>query len=798
MSRFMSHGMLLAFAAVSAVSTSSCLSACFGSTIGEGAARLSVRQAGALTALVNADSTCGFASDAARASEVVEGEPGGPGRSIIAVRGCAIDVVDFAIEGCTGSTFVTGKLVVDAVRTLEGTVTGRSEAPILPAGPDAVAIDVSARVESLRVVDGADDNVMTQTGGTFSFTARPRLAADVDKGLCSVPTSNVRIAPIVMTGADVTLDTPDLDVTVRVASSSLDATNGLVGDSENVVSGSIEIDGQSIAVRRALNDTYDRATFEESFACNEELAQPVDFDCGKPTKLVAGGAARLAVQAIGKIVATLQDDDVCGFAGRGADEIVPQGEDGVRGVAVWRTIDCAVTTSAGTLLVSATKSVRGRLTGDALTPVIPEESDAVILAIEEARGAFIVETEAASLLIENASLSGMARPRLAIGEAGICTVATAHASVEANIARADATLITGALRIPAAIEELSVRAVNGRAHNGVVNRIEGGLVVDDERIVLGAPAAASGAAFDGTSSGASTGEPLVSDFDEAAFDAAVNATPGIRAPASFDCDPRAFLALQAARLLINNTGDLAARLGDDEVCGFGGGLGALITPDDVADLGDGTAVATIETEGCAIAGELSESCVGDIGEPIGLATFDASLFVTGLRVPFTDVVLPNDTRSTRIVIERATLDGTGKRSFDADGAAGPAHLVATGDVSAVIEPSLAQGALGLFDVGTPVAHIEVRSARLDAVLFLTAAGDVALPLVVEDIDLRANNGPAGGVNGEATENTIAGSIVVDGLRVDIAAGTVLVPGQTPASFDASFVCGDVNAPVGRD
>lgn len=761
------------------MASASCMSSCFGQTIGDGVARLSVRQAGALTALINADTACGFASEAARASETVEGDPGDLGRSKVTVRGCAIDVVALPLESCSGVTFVTGKLVVDAVRTLQGTVTGIADAAILPAGPDAVAIDVTAQVDSLRVVDDGDDHVMTQTGGTFTYTARPRLAADAEQGLCAVATSHVRFAPLVMTNARVTLDTAELDVSAHIGSMSVEATNGVVGDSENEVAGSVTVDGVTQHVARALSDTYDRASFDASFTCNERLAVPVDFDCGTPTKLVAGGAARLAVKAIGNIGALMQQDEVCGFAGRGPDVIVADADSDTRGTAVWRSVDCPVTTSAGTLLVTASMSLRGRLTGDALTPVIPERSDGVILAIEEAHGAFIVETEAASLLLANAMLSGTARPRLAVGESGICTVATAHASVEANIARADATLIKGALRLPVTLEQLAVRAVNGRAENGMTNHIEGSLVVDGELVSLGAQ------------------EELVTGFNDAAFDALVNETPNIRAPASFECDPRAFLGLQAARLLISNTGDLAARLGDDAQCGFGGGLGALLNPDDVVDLGDGTWRSTIVTEGCAIAGASTQNCLAETSEPIGVATFDASLFITGLHVPFTQIVVPDTPRSTRIVIERAQLDAAGKRNFSDDGAPGPAHVVATGVVSATIEPSLAGRALAVFDVATPVAHIALSSERLDVTLFLTAVGDVALPLVLEEIDLVANNGPAGDDTVDI-ENSIEGSLVIDGRRVDIARGTVLVPGQTPSSFDASYVCGDVDEAIGRD
>src|SRR4051812_34190701 len=100
-------------------------------SVANGVARLTIRNVGAVATIINADTTCGFSSDAVKAAAVLNGSVGGQGSLVLTVTDCEIDLANSEIsKTCDDpavSTTVNGKIKVSATRTVVGTLTGSAE-----------------------------------------------------------------------------------------------------------------------------------------------------------------------------------------------------------------------------------------------------------------------------------------------------------------------------------------------------------------------------------------------------------------------------------------------------------------------------------------------------------------------------------------------------------------------------------------------------------------------------------------------------------------------------------------------
>ena len=284
--------------ALLALSTSACLEKCAPGRVGPGVARLTVRNTGAVIQLVNADTRCGFESDAVLKNFTVDGQPGTLGSVTWRVDACEIDLETAATVSydCNQvATAATGKIVVTAERTVAGTVTGAADQPVVPISPDAVTINlIDVEFHDFKVEASNTDNVLIQKSGHLSAIAKPRLAAAVD-GICQVPTPNIEISEIKYSGAEVHVIAEGRSFDVPVASSNITAVNGVHGERENWIGGSVEVWGKTakfLGGGEHLDPDYDPEAFVEGYACTEDLQVPIVWECGDLGPLLAQGAAR--------------------------------------------------------------------------------------------------------------------------------------------------------------------------------------------------------------------------------------------------------------------------------------------------------------------------------------------------------------------------------------------------------------------------------------------------------------------------------------------------------------------------
>src|SRR5262245_59695217 len=130
-------------------------------TVGMGLARLSVRDAAVITAILANDATCGFASPTVLAAGEVHGNVGETGTVTWKVEKCVLDLGELHTvdTDCNGvETKVGGKVTVTATRTIEGELTGNPHNPVVPLKPDAVVVTHEAVSEGFVAQQSSSDS----------------------------------------------------------------------------------------------------------------------------------------------------------------------------------------------------------------------------------------------------------------------------------------------------------------------------------------------------------------------------------------------------------------------------------------------------------------------------------------------------------------------------------------------------------------------------------------------------------------------------------------------------------------
>ncbi|HEY4220751.1 MAG TPA: hypothetical protein VGO62_05395, partial [Myxococcota bacterium] len=296
---------------------------CAPDQVGQGVARLTIRNVGAMVSLVAADTACGFASDAVNAGAVATGDVGGAGKLTFTVTSCSIDAGKSKDLGkdCAGAdTTAAGKVVISATKEIVGTLTGDADNPIVPAGPDSVTITISkAEFTSFEVTSSTSANKLTQVKGSLSAVAKPRLAVSASTGACAVVTPNVQFSKIAYAASTVHVDSPDNTFDADVTTSDISAQNGAGPGGENTISGSMTVFGSKVDVKDdgKLDPDYDAAKFKAGYVCTDDLAAPESFVCADLTPALADGAARLTIKMLATITSLIDADASCGFSSAG-------------------------------------------------------------------------------------------------------------------------------------------------------------------------------------------------------------------------------------------------------------------------------------------------------------------------------------------------------------------------------------------------------------------------------------------------------------------------------------------------
>lgn len=766
---------------------------CAPGLVGEGVAKLTIRNSGAILELINADDRCGFESAAARASVVVEGAPGTEGTATWTVEECDIELVEPVVKAdCRGvETSMQGLLRVSARRVVAGVVSGDPANPVVPIGPDAVTIHVDeAKFIDFRVESSTDENVLTMLTGQVRFEAKPRLARSRSSGVCMVPTPNILIRDIEYLGARLRVQTGSRDFMVPVPSSKLWAVNGSHGGTTNDIGGKLTVWNVDVDVDPSdgLDPEYEPLAFEAGYACADDLVNPVSFDCAGLGEKLSQGAGRLTVQSFGTMVDLLDKDERCGFrspAVLAATHL--EGEVGGLGAAEQKVESCtlevppgtvartdctgATTEVSGRVTVSATKRIEGRLTGDPLEPAVPMKDGPARIDVHLAvLDGFRVASGPNALTQVSGTLSGSLFPRVAKDASrGACSVETGIARFE-NLRYTDAALIVESPsgRFETTVPESDLRAVNGR-WGGDENLLRGHITVGADRFDLPSDPADDG---------------LDPEYDPAAFDAKWQCGD-VTLPPSFDCHFVAPIAQGAAQLGVKTIGTLAKLLESDTVCGFAspGVKATTITSGELGREG-GSARFVVDTP-CRIVlppgTVVEEDCHGVKTYAEGTVRLTGTKTIHGwLSGHPDDPAVPD--RPDAVEVRVAADFSDFRLSIDPGG---HGIEVASGGLSGTVRPRLAiDTARGACALPTPVAQLEDVAWR-DAALRITSEG--------KTFEVHAGSSSLLAVNGaiDGMENHLVGHVEIDGERVSIPTDPtrpVLDPEYDAARFAASYAC----------
>ena len=780
--------------------------------VGDGAARLTVQNAGVLLSVINTDTHCGFGNAEVMTEYTMEGEVGQVGTVTWSVQHCELDFgLDPNAEpvtvssDCTGAeTRVKGRIIVDATRTIEGLLTGNPETPVVPQSPDAVTLTLHAVVFGYRAQMGEAAASALIKQGVIDLKAGVHLARSASLGVCSIPTNAITIDSLVVSDAAYEIDDGEghvFDVPIRRAD--LSAQVGSYRGRENEIKGNISVwdDTVDLAHDQKLDPTYDPATFVESFACVEDLQLPLEYACESLAPRLAEGAAKLTINTVGNLVSAFSKDTTCGLespAVRAAAEVTGTvGREG--GTATYRIDEpCVIDFGearvmpgdcvgyspviSGRVAFTGSLEVRGRRTGNPDEPIIPTSRDAATLRFRLVLEGTSVQGSAPEVMeVAHGAVSGTMFPRLAIDTVtGACSVDTPVVSFE-DVAwepGVAATIRASGNALGITIESSNLDAQNGKKGERE-NYLAGEIVVGGEHYDIPLD----------------DGEPTLDPgYDPDAFREGYLCGAVREATSDDECDMHQVIADGVARLIIQSTGTIAGAINADENCGFSNTMDVLKNPTNVegragqmgsltwavrdCGVGPGTTAAVYETD-----------CIGGTTHWVGTANVDSTRTVRGMRedveVPLLgrvpDSIAPQSPESVDLWLTDVTLDEFASWAM-APGQQEPLGVLTIhdGTLDAFLKPITGWSEdQQRYTVATPVATIQGVHLQ-NAHVTLQAQG-MTFVIDVADSNLFAVNGRAG-----LSENVINGTVTIDGDVVQI--GGALNPDYDADELSASWAC----------
>jgi hypothetical protein len=766
-----------------------------------GVARLSVRNMGNVVALTSADARCGFASDEVNRTREENGRLGSEGSVTWRVRDCVIDLGGLQeVSGdCNGDTTqASGAIKVTATKTVVGILTGNAASPVVPLKPDAVNIDVTVAFDDYQVRSSTSAAWLTNVDGTVSFTLQPHLGVSDSLDVCAVPTADVTLRELVYSNAKAKVMSGGREFKVEVPQSRVHAQVGRWEGEENSLEGLLtvwdrEVDLSTTEDKSGLDPEYNAEKLVSSVACRTDLRQPQTYECPALKPRLVQGASALTVQTFGKLVSLVSKDSACGFASDAVNQhpnLV--GEPGMgEGTAEYNiSAPCTITFASktqvdedcngvktyakGTVTVTGTKRVRGILTGDINTAVVPTTRDAGEITVNAAFSGFSISTSdsSAALIVQSGAMTGTMAPRLAKdASTGACSLPTPVVTFK-GLEWQDAELLlqNGANTFRLTAETSALEAQSG-AKDGRTNYLAGTMRVDGE--VMNVPT-------DG-------GNPVLDpDYDANAFATSFACIPHLQIPSDDgDCDMTAKLAEASTRLVVRDFGAVAQLLEADTSCGFSSEAvksSVVIT----GQLGKDGAEATYHiSQPCTVHLPekimLGTDCLGVATYAQGTATVTGTKKVRGIRTGSEDnPIIP--TRRDPAEITLAATFG----DFSATCTDSPNVLtINNGSISGTLRPRLAKDAeSGACSISTPVAEFENLTLG-PSTLTLNASG--------KRFRLEVSSGNVNAINGNKGERTnwLAGSLNVENRTITVPldpAAPLLNPEFDMGRFTASYAC----------
>ncbi len=772
--------------------------------VGQGVARLTVRNAAVITAVLAEDSTCGFKSKAALESAKVQGTTGQLGTVTWTVTDCTIDFgaqLEALSKDCSGvETSAGGKVVVSATRVVEGMLTGSSVNPVIPNRPDATTVTHTATLTDFVSARTDSPASLKVISGKLSWTALPKLAVSKTKGVCAVATNELGLSGITYEDAELFVDSGSRRFNVPVGTSDLKAQLGRWGDEENALSGTLTVWGGPVELPKdgdkdGLDPAYDAAKFLESYACKDDLATPVDRSCPPLQDRLAQGASQLSVSMFGTIASVIDDDTRCGFASPTVMASARlMGSVGGEGsvtytissacVQQWAQATAAKTDChmlerrlQGKVSVTGTKTVRGLLTGDPAAPVVPTSRDAakVVLTMTFEN---LTSTDSAStsgLTVESGTLTGELGSRLALDTtSGACSIKTpvvyfrslswANAKVQVHSDGAQYPLTLGA-------SKLDAQAGPREDHT---NWLEGTLTVDGTARQIPVK-----------------GPPILDPSYEAAHHLASYAClPNIKVPQNDEqCSFKEALAKNVARLVVQTAGTVASMVNKDTSCGFDGTLKKL-NPDEVIGEAGEIGSMTWSVSRCELAprgdAQVDQGCTGGRRYASGRSTVSGSRKVVGereTRLLVVASIIPRTRDAVTLDLSDIQLSDFAAWSI-APGQSAPAGklTIHAGRLTTYMKPILGELASdpGRFEIPTPVAQFD--RITLTGARATLQAGAKVFSLELPEVTLAAQNGSFRGKS-----NVVSGRVKIGTTLVELPE-MPLDPGFMQAAFDSTYAC----------
>lgn len=782
--------------------------------VGIGVARLSVRNAAVLTAIAGEDTTCGFKSAAVLASARVDGQAGGEGAVTWTVENCTLDLGELHVlaTDCRGvETSVGGKVTISGTRTVEGVLTGDPASPVVPNKSKAVTIRQTVDATNFAVKRSDSTSALTIESGKFSWTARPPLAIATATEMCTITTNELTLSELTWEAAKVQVQSGERNFSVDIDSSSLSAQMGVGPDGENTLDGALSLWGTRVTIptekdKQGLDPTYDPGLFVESYACKNDLKQPISRACPSLTDRLAQGASSLSVSVFGTLASAIDEDTRCGFASPASlASARATGQVGGLGDVTFTITGCQMTWAMPTALktdcfgnsrliqgqvtASGTKTVRGRLTGDPAAPVIPNVRDAASVTLSMGFDT-LTATESNTtrgLIITSGTLRGTLGSRLGVDTtSGACSIKTPvvfFRDLEWSDARL--TVISGASRYPLHATASSLDAQSG-AREDHENWLEGSLTLGGKAFTIP------------TGGGAPVLDPT---YEAARYVESFVCMPNLRIAATdADCSFEETLARNTARLVIQTAGAVASMINKDTSCGFDNTLNKL-SPSEV--LGDPPMQGSMtwRVDGCVLNpgsnALLDRNCSGGERRASGEANVTGTRKVIGERetqLLIIDAIIPQQHDAVTLNLNYIAL-----REFAAWSLAPQTTMPAgkltihAGSLAVQMQPILGERTSepGRYDVVTPVAKFD--SVVLTGAEATLQAGAKTFTLQLPRVQLNAQ---AGTFRGQS--NVVRGTVQIGQNTIDI--GTLpLDPSFMQQSFDQSYACtmdlrGVVNQP----
>jgi len=791
---------------LSALFLSLCSSACitwFPDTVGNGVARLAVRNLGAVTSLISGDDLCGFESNAVINGYTQNTEDGGVGTVTWRVDNCEIDTGSewrTVKENCDGTALqVRGKVVISAEKIVEGRVTGNPEQPAIPTHTDGATIKIlKAEFTNFDVRDTGSDKSMKMGRGMMSGTLKPKLAATVSKGLCSIPTSDMVIEDLNVYKAKVYVTTPDRSFDADIGVSNINAIIGLHNEGENKIGGMIRVWGSDETVDQedGLDPEYNRTTFLQDFECTEDLATPISHSCELAPR-VAEAAGRLSVKMFANLVKYANAEESCGFESpialantkisgaigyRDGNVIIPIESDCVIEFPEPTVIaeDCNgdQTIATGKVTLRGTKQVFGIPTGDPEAPAVPTSNMPAIIMVDADLENFGLEYSNSTkhLVVKAGQISGSLTPRMFLDtETGACSASTPNAQYDdVVLSNADVSLYSSGNRIDATVTRSIVQAVSGIVGD-TENFMDGQIEIDGASYSL--PLDEESTALD-------------PDYHETLFAMTYDCIPEYIEPLEGDCTFERVIAEATARLVVKNWGVITKRIDDDEECGFArtlnmipGGIGG--NPFDVV-------TADFSIDACTIGNvDVATDCLGTRTAIAGYATVTGEKTVTGAIALASPPIQPVNRNSAMFRFTKIDVEDFAAMEYDEGSSEPNPHLILhAGTFTGYSHPVTGEAAdsPGRFFIKTPVSQF--RDVTIGNTVATLVNGNKQFKVTIDSAKLTAFNGTYH--DGETLHsNSIEGQISIDGKSYTVPVNLddpTLNPNFDQETFDASYAC----------